>query len=211
MPHFTGIGDSFINAQAQQMIGFGYYEDTSIHYNLKALMRQYLLEYDTFKKENGDNINSWEDDRTVTVVNHLDPYITLSMSNYNFSGGAHPNSFTTYRHFNIKTHQEGKITDWLLSGSYPKLGAICEKVFRYNFQLTADSNLDSAGFFFDKGIFVLPANYTLDKDTIHFFYNDYELRCHAAGPYTLAIPYKLFTTMIKPNSYLGLVAGERSK
>jgi Protein of unknown function (DUF3298)/Deacetylase PdaC len=206
MPRFTGAHAAYLNQVALRMIGYGI-DDTATHTDLRAMMRAHLAQFDTFSKENKDMHQSWAHERTMTVQQQLTHYITLAIDQYDYSGGAHPNSYSSSRHYHIDKQQEEKITDWLKPNSYPLLVQKSETVFRHNMNLSATVKLDdAAGFFFEKGIFVLPDNYTLGRDSIHFFYNDYEIRCHADGPYTLSIPYSLFTDMIAPDSYIAEVS-----
>lgn len=69
------------------------------------------------------------------------------------------------------------------------LKQLAEKAFRQYHKLSVDANLDDAGFFFENGVFSLPANMALTENGLMLLYNPYEVAAYALGETRLFIPY----------------------
>lgn len=200
-PFFVGSHSDTLNKLIALKLGAGYM-DTLVHENFEEVMQQFLDSYDTLTKQLPDMSQSWELKKKMEVVSQNENFITLHLNIYEFAGGAHPNGFDQYFHYDLKSNQEVFLNAFLNEEGSEKLRVIAEGVFRNEFKLSKDISLDSAGFFFENGKFVLPANYVFTKDGIQFHYNDYEIRSHAEGPYDLLVPYAKFKDVAKTDGYL---------
>ena len=198
-PVFTGHGASALNARVQRKLCEGY-TDTMLHATTAEVMQQFLSSYDTMLASWKDYATPWFYEKTITVQRQAGGYICLQTSVYEFAGGAHPNSYIQYQHIDMKSNRELKISDWLKDADDKPLYRLAETLFRKDLHLSSDAQLDTAGFFFDKGQFGLPVNYYFDDTALVFFYNDYEIRCHAEGPYDLVIPYRVLKPLMKMDS-----------
>lgn len=200
-PFFSGTNAVQLNKFVAQRLGAGYM-DTLVHENFEEVMQQFLDSYDTLTKQLPDMSQSWELQKKMEVVSQNEDFITLHLNVYEFAGGAHPNGFDQYFHYDLKSNQEVFLNAFLNEEGSEKMRAIAEEIFRNEFKLSKDISFDSAGFFFENGKFVLPANYVFTKDGIRFHYNDYEIRSHAEGPYDLLVPYAKFKDVAKTDGYL---------
>ena len=203
-PEFTGEGAAAINNWVNKMLGMGYM-DTLIHAHYEEVMAQYLASYDTMRVQMPDLTMGWNYTKVIEVSKQIPGYLTAHISIYEFSGGAHPNFVDQYHHFEIASGREIMLSELLLPGGESEMKAIAEGIFRKEFKLDDKINLDTAGFFFEKGKFSLPSNYLLTSTGIQFHYNDYEIRSHAEGPYDLIVPFAAIEKIAKPNSYLGSI------
>ena len=200
-PAFEGADAENISKWVKNKLGEGYM-DTLIHPDFNEVMQQFLAGYDTILKTMPDYTLPWLYSKTIDVEKQAPGFVTLHVGTYEFAGGAHPNGADSYYHLDIKTGKELKMTDFLVDGGDAKLSKVAEGIFRKEFKLSDQVDLDSAGFFFERGQFTLAANYVFTTAGIKFHYNDYEIRSHAEGPYDLLVPYGDIQDIAKPDSYL---------
>jgi len=123
-------------------------------------------------------------DTTFQNQNILSVQITEST----FLGGAHPNSFTNFLNFEKSTGKTIGFDDIVKDKT--AFLKIAEQAFRKNQELDAEGNLEDAGYFFEKGIFALPYNFTFNQEGIYLFFNPYEAAAYALGPIAFTIPYE---------------------
>jgi len=113
--------------------------------------------------------------------------LSVQFTESTYLGGAHPNTFTDFLNFDKKT---GKTLgfDNIIKDKTAFL-KIAEAAFRRNQELSMDQNLEEAGYFFDKGIFELPYNFTFNQEGIYLFFNPYEAGAYALGAIAFTIPF----------------------
>jgi len=170
--------------------------------NFEVLMQNFIDEYNNFKKEFPEAQQEWEIDRKAKNNFNDDNILSCFFSEYSYLGGAHPNTFLTYTNFNLKSGKIIILSDILIDRFLNELNNIAEPIFRKEKELTEDINLTEAGFWFDNDKFSVNNNFTIGKDGLTFFYNNYEITAYAYGPTELFIPYKSIKKLIKPDGLL---------
>ena len=200
-PFFESNGDSFLNQFVTEKLGEGYM-DTLHHQKIEEVMQQFLNSYDTVHSNMPTFSGRWNWTKKIEVLSQSANFVTLHVSVYEYAGGAHPNSYEEYFHFDRKLQQLVQLPDLMKAGGERQLQNIAENRFRDSFSLKKEVRLDSAGFFFEGGQFSLPKNFYFSKTGVVFHYNDYEIRSHAEGPYDLEVPFQDLKDLAKPNSYL---------
>lgn len=128
----------------------------------------------------------WTNELKAEVLHQTPDVVTVSFFNFTYSGGAHPNTNTSYANY----HRDGRkvrLAELFKRGYEPKLAAIAEKIFRAQEGLK-DGEAFSDKYFFEGGRFVLNDNFSLRADGILFHYNPYEIKSYAEGPTDLFIP-----------------------
>jgi len=106
---------------------------------------------------------------------------------YSFTGGAHPNVFTTLLNFDMENGNLIPTSNWFSDTT--AITKTVETFFRKERELSETANLEDEGFFLQEGKFFLPANIGLDSSGLLFYYNDYEIGPHVMGPTAVNIPY----------------------
>lgn len=150
-----------------------------------------VLNYLTdFKRQNLDAyddeyVQLWSIDAGVYFT-ETKKTITVALSEYNYAGGAHPNSSLAYVHLDKKSGATLHLEDFF--EDIPALTKVAEKYFREARELGADDNLEEAGFWFENGVFQLNDNFIFEEDKLIFFYNNYEITSYAAGATEVVIP-----------------------
>jgi len=109
------------------------------------------------------------------------------------SGGAHPNSHTTYLTWDTKKDEEIVLDDVLVKDYSDKLATIADKIIREE-KLNEDLS--------EGDTFALNSNYYFAPEGIHFYYNSYEIKAYVFGPTDLLIPYSKIKKLIRPGSVL---------
>ena len=172
--------------------------------NFEELMQNFIDEYKNFKEEFPEAQQEWEIKRNVVNNFNDDNILSCTFSEYSYLGGAHPNTFSTFKNFNLKSGEIINLSDILITGFLNELNIIAEPIFRKEKELIEDINLTKAGFWFDDDEFSVNNNFSISKDGLSFFYNNYEITAYVYGPTELYIPYKSIKKLIKPD---GLLAG----
>ncbi len=118
--------------------------------------------------------------------------LTLSVTMYQFMGGAHPNSYTNFLNFDVAT---GKLltSNDLVSDAKGLLQLLDSKIKNDPAGAYASSKAKSygeAGYFIENEQLPLPQNIELGKDTVIFMYNTYEIAAYAVGATVIELPTK---------------------
>lgn len=167
----------------------------------KELASNFIKGFDDYLSYNEDNIQTWFLDVNVDVIYQSPALLALKFSQADYKGGAHPNSSFNYLNYDRQYNVVITLDSILKPNTFPKLQAIAEQVFRKNEGLTPGQSLADA-YFFEKDVFHLNANFTLNRQGIEFLYNPYEIKPYVAGTTKLLIPYTAIKDLVKPNSII---------
>ncbi len=155
--------------------------------NLEEAAATFIGEYQYFISEEPEYEIGWALETNGQVLYQSPKYISIELSNYSFTGGAHPNSYTTYLNFDAKTG--AKIDPVELVSDVKRLMQLAEARFKEAREMPADANLIEEGFFWD-GAFVLPQNIAIVENGLQFYYNPYEVAAYVMGPTEFVVTYE---------------------
>lgn len=183
---FQQINDSILHYVKTALT----FEDEEIEasMNLNDLGNRFIQDYNEYTAESKlqateDNsdpfITGWSIETEGQVTFESPKAVSISLSNYTYTGGAHPNSNITLLNYSVLTGKPLKIKD--LVSNQSKLVQLAEQKFRKTLELAANANLNDQGYFWD-GKFQLPANFGIVEEGLLFFYNSYEIAAYAVGP-----------------------------
>jgi len=176
--------------------------------NFEELMQNFVDEYKNFKEEFPEAQQEWEIKRNAANNFNDDNILSCTFREYSYLGGAHPNTFSTFTNFNLKSGEILDLSDILIDGFLNELNDIAEPIFRKEKDLKEDINLTEAGFWFDDDEFSVNNNFSIGKDGLSFLYNNYEITSYAYGPTKIFIPYKSIKKLIKPDGLLASLIGD---
>jgi hypothetical protein len=128
----------------------------------------------------------WQTETSVGIYQENPEFVKVSLNNWDYSGGAHGNSWSEECLVDIKTGQELKLQDFF--SNIDVLTAKAEAIFRADQEIPADTNLEEAGFWFDGGVFHLNENFSFNENSVDFLYNQYEIAPYVAGMIIITIP-----------------------
>ena len=168
---------------------------------LNDLLRPYFDAYketlQTNQNEGEDSIAAWSFKRNITVHTNTFKVFTLVHSEKSYAGGAHPNSFSNYYHFNPKDGKRFYLNDFFKLGFEKELTAIAEKKFRKQLNISPKASLEDEGFWFKTKKFSLNENFWWAKDGLHFLYNPYEVAAPAVGAIEVVVNYNDIYDLVK--------------
>lgn len=202
----TGL-NAYLNNEVKKILLYS--SDTTEFPTIYAYINRYFVENRALKAEGDyDNESSaWENENTIIPLPRIGNYFTLVSNQYTYEGGAHPNSYTTFKTYDITNRKELKINELLLVKDTALL-RIGESYFRKENKIADTSSLADAAFFifgegddFEEstqyGKFHFNDNFALTKNGIQFLYNNYEIGPYAVGASSFIIPYEVLKPYLK--------------
>jgi hypothetical protein len=141
-------------------------------------------------------------ERNITVLTNVHGIICLEYNEYSFLGGAHPNGFIFYDNYDLSGFKKITLNDILKNGFDEILNSIAEKEFRKVRELKQDETYEAAGFWFKDNKFQLTKNFTILKNGLKFYFNDYEIGPHVMGPTEIFIQYSDIKQIIKDDGLI---------
>lgn len=203
-PTFTGGTNAEalkkLNMQVQEWLNNQLFEKKSK--NLESLTKEFFQAYGDFKKEMPDAPGGWTVERNV-AANQISPRILiLDMSEYTFTGGAHPNGFERFLNINPQTGELYSLGDLFVPDAEKKLTTVGEEIFRKQKDLKPNQSLGEAGYFFQDDKFYLNNNFLINPEDITFLYNAYEIAPYVMGPIELKIPYASIKDLVRKDGPL---------
>lgn len=151
---------------------------------VKAFINQLQTQY-----ENDENSSEIYDHYTGKAQFGFDGVINYFFTEEYYGGGAHPNSVTSIQCFNTQTGDKINLNQLITDTCTISLSnRLTERLMKKVGVPSLDS-LHSLGYLDNVDMFVSD-NFILDKDSIHFYYNQYDIAPYAAGPITLSFSYE---------------------
>ncbi len=174
------------------------YDDSTAH-GVTAFSEKFFNDFREFNQSNEVTTGDWELNKNINVGFLNSTILTLKDEENAYTGGAHGFSRVTWFCFNIKSMKELTLQDILLSKKKNQLTSIAEGYFRKFHGLSANENLEKAGFDFPNNHFALSDNFALLKKGLLFYYNSYDIAAYVFGPTEIFIPYEELSGVINLN------------
>jgi hypothetical protein len=167
--------------------------------SIQDIAKAFVSEYETYVKDqtaegNAEFITTWFMECDALVSYESPKAVSMTFNKYTFAGGAHPNTYTLMRNYDLKTGKVIELKD--IVTDMKKLKTLVEKEFRSVRDLSPTENLSDAGYFWD-GSFELSENFSLDSRGLQFIYNAYEVAAYAAGPTEVFMPWSELEGIIR--------------
>lgn len=131
----------------------------------------------------------WEMERYVNINFNSLGLLSLNISDYSFTGGAHPNIFVLKRVIDLNTK---KILDWKHFIAAEKEEAFlqfAERRLRMENDIKEGESWEDAGFWFENNTFFLPEEFGIDPVGMHFIYNVYEVAPYSSGSISISFSW----------------------
>ena len=190
----------FLNSEVQKMIL--YKTESTMFPSINAYLENYFADNSELKKQGDydDESSAWENEKNVKVFNKKGKHLTLESDEYSFCGGAHPNSFSVFKTYDLIIKKQISARDLFINLNDTALLRIGEHYFRNDNEIADSTKLSETGFFIfgdgddfengpNYGKFHFNDNYALTKDGIQFLYNRYEIGPYFLGAPRFTIPY----------------------
>ena len=164
---------------------------------IEGLADNFFAEYEAIRKEFPV---SWpyQFELTGSVLLNRPELLTVDLSYYAFTGGAHGNSHTEYFVFDTMTGKRLGLNDVFEQGFEERLNKLIDSRYRQMKGLSPTERLDGEkGMLFENYIH-FNDNFALTDQGVSFFYNNYEIAAYAFGPTKIDLPYSELAGILKP-------------
>ena len=157
--------------------------------NVNQYAQNFLEGYGNFIEENNvQNPIAWKKETAISIDLYTPEIISIQNQTYEFSGGAHGNSFRIWNIYDLESGRKLDLKTFIPENKMVDFVKRVEKKFRTDEGISDTTDL-SKNYFFEEGEFALSATFGLTKNGIMFHYNPYEIKPYAAGTTTLIIDY----------------------
>ena len=132
-----------------------------------------------------------------------DSIYNYAVTNYQFTGGAHPNTFAVWANINANTGKELKKSDVFIEATDQEIIKLIGKhlLKEVNNRLETDT-ISSIQGLWDNGILLnvdlyVPDNFLITAEGVKFLYNRYDIAPYVMGDFQLTIPYAEIENLMK--------------
>jgi hypothetical protein len=174
------------------LLSFELSEKEAANTSLEKAAETFISSHDSFTEEAPDApMGEWTAESTDTVLYNDGRYLTLQISGYVFTGGAHGNHPGVIATFDVAT---GKQLGWKdLITDEEQVKFIIEKQFRKE-----RSEIFEEGYEFNEYFpFALPQGFGLTADGLYCYYSPYEVTPYAYGTTAFVVPYSELGDLLK--------------
>lgn len=150
------------------------------------LAAAFLATHREFVVEFPNATAAWTIEITATALYNTPIVATIDISEFAYTGGAHPNSRRRLVSFDVSTGQLLGIDD--LTTDVAALTALVEDRLYLDRDLGHDGDLEAAGFWIPEGGFTLPDNIGVVAEGLLVHWDAYEIAPYSMGPIDVTIP-----------------------
>ena len=180
----SAIGRS-INAVIENHIAnaLNFNEEDSNSITLEEAIKGFKTDYIDFKTDFNESALVWEATFDGEIIYQTEDILSIALSSYTNTGGAHGNTNITLYNFNPQTGDVYTIND--IVKNEKELTALVKTYFAKELQLEPQDSFED--FFFGKE-FHLPANIGFNDEGLLILYNTYEIASYNQGITEFTIP-----------------------
>ena len=161
--------------------------------SLQDLAQDFFKDYNEYSS--GPFSMPWEMECNGTVLFLSDRIFSLQISNYKFTGGAHPNTITSMLNYDLEKGSTIQLSDLVID--WQNFNHIAEKYFRRSKDMDAQLPLENSGYFWGED-FKLSNNFAITEAGILLYYNTYEIAPYVGGITSFVIPFEELEKIIHP-------------
>ncbi len=147
----------------------------------------FKLGYLNFQKQYNHEATKWEVEINGKVSYEDTHYLTIELSSYIFTGGAHGYSSTQLVNFDKRSSHQ--ISNAELFINVDDFRTFAEKKFREKEKIPQNKSINYSGLMFEDDIFYLPENMGFTQKGLKLLYNPYEVSSFAEGPIEMVLSH----------------------
>ncbi len=140
----------------------------------------------------------WSSETTIELFDYFKNFTTVSTFQYDYTGGAHPNSSLSLFAFKNGSKKALKLKDIVGSGNMDKFISVAEKEYKLYVGLLPYESLTKDGWF--ENNFELTKNFAITDKGLLLNYNPYEIKPYSAGYTYFILPYYVLQNIIGKDS-----------
>lgn len=176
---------------------FGSVAGDSAGITIEGLADSFFAEYDSFRKDFPVNW-PYQFELDGSVLLNRSGILTVELSYYAYTGGAHGNSHTEYFVFETMTGKRLGLNDVFVEDFEKPLNKLIDSRYRQMRGLSPADRLDGEkGMLFENFIH-FNENFALTDQGVSFFYNNYEITAYAFGPTKIDLSYSKLAVILSP-------------
>ncbi len=175
-----------LNAHIQAIL----LQETQQYHTVEERLAGFIAEFKAHKKDMEEfNLPSsnWAFDMRLSVLTNTPTVFVLRVDQLEFTGGAHANSWTSYKNYHAQSGQELALSELFYPNSQAAWLPLVRTAFWDAWQ-AQDSSLQPS-IERDTATFVRPPNFSIGLTELHFYYNPYELDAYALAELSFYLPY----------------------
>lgn len=189
------ISNIINNSVKEEVISLLIYDDEIEAANIAEAIQSFKNGYLELKKMYPDEPVGWEADIEGKVTYEDKNILTIQVSSYSFTGGAHGFSSTRFLNFDKAKALEMETLD--LFNDPLEFQSFAEGKFRDQEKIPANGSINATGFMFEDDEFYLPENIGFTQEGLQLFYEQYEVASYADGPIILTLKFKELEPYLK--------------
>ncbi|WP_239970538.1 DUF3298 and DUF4163 domain-containing protein [Confluentibacter citreus] len=147
-------------------------------------------EYNRFDADFPDTTQDWEAQIDGEVMYQSPELISISLTSYLYTGGAHGNLTISFLNFDTKTGKLIKNSD--LFKNMDEFNALANRYF--------ENTIEDKDVLFDPQSFQLPENIGFNDEGAVLLYNAYEIAAYSEGIIEFIIPFESINALLNFNS-----------
>lgn len=162
---------------------------------LKCDINQFSNCLDTFVKNakidytENEYKTLWELEASSSIHEDYEQFTSFYCGVYNYTGGAHGNSFYNHIQIDKKTGKTLLLKDFV--SDTLAFNVIADSCFRKQNLISPTADLSELGFWFEDGIFRCNNNFYITDDAFYFIFNVYEIAPYSFGLIEFSVPFTL--------------------
>ncbi|NHQ60742.1 DUF3298 and DUF4163 domain-containing protein [Chlorobium sp. BLA1] len=202
-PHFSGGANAdSINLKVHSYIadstGLRLDEAKGGAHSIEALSEAFLRGYEAFRIERASGEIPWQFDLNGAVLLNRSGILTLDITFYSFTGGAHGMSHTEYLVFDTNSGRRMGLADVFLPGYEVRLNELVDGRFRQLKGLSKTDPLDGEEGGLVENVIRFNKNFAVTDKGVLFLYNVYEIAPYVNGSTELSLTWRDLKPLLQP-------------
>ncbi len=197
-PEFTDSSKLNLNDLIQHKIGAiasEYVNEDAANGTLEHIAQVFIYDYEAFKVDFPEYNFGWYLIVKAEIIYETDRIISLSIYHEAFTGGAHPNSGTSYFVIDASTNKELATADIISDTAQFK--KLLEEEFRKDKSMNENQSFADVGFYLNEDDFLINNNIGITEESIIGHFNPYEIAPYSEGATTLELNREKLDGMLK--------------
>ena len=182
------ISETINNAIREEVISILSFDEEKSVTDIPAALISFNQGYEDLKTLFPDESIPWEAWIKGKIAFENKDLVTIELSSYIFTGGAH--GYGSRRFLNFDKNKAMELSSDELFNNQQKFLDFAESQFRLKQNIPEGVSINSTGFMFERDTFYLPENIGFTQDGLILLYNPYEVASYADGTIELTLPYK---------------------
>lgn len=173
---------------------------------LRTYIMQYLQEGKDAIDSYGEDMQaaatwmSYEEQAEGTVYFHEGSFLSYQFKVYSYMGGAHGNTVTTNRVFDMSSQNTVTLSNLFTEESLSVVADNLRQALAIQNDCQTVDELIQSGIFFSAGDIEPNDNFLFDNKGLTWIYDPYEIAPYAYGPVTVSLSWNQLVDLIDPDS-----------